>query len=203
MATINTAEYKRQLRQELRQQRCALSPRQQARAARKLCQQLLRSSRFQDSKHIACYLPVDGEIDPRPVIDASWGAGKSVYLPVISRDRGMRFHRYQRGDALVKNRFGLLQPRPDRPWLPVTKIDLVLLPLVGFDRSGARLGMGGGFFDRAFRHAHTRRLRPFLLGVAHVFQEREKMPVDVWDQAVHAIATDGGFFKSGSGRSGA
>ena len=197
----STARRKRQLRQELRRQRRALSPQQQACASRKLCQRLLHSTRFQNSKLIACYLPADGEIDPRPVISASWRAGKSVFLPVIGNGRGMRFHPYRRGDTLVRNRFGLLQPRPGRQSKPVREIDLVLLPLVGFDRSGSRLGMGGGFFDRTFRYAHNRRLRPFLLGIAHAIQELDCVPVESWDLPLDAIATDGGYFTRGSGGS--
>ncbi len=74
--------------------------------------------------------------------------------------------------------------------MPNLALDLVILPLVGFDRSGARLGRGGGFYDRAFQQVQKRAPRPFLLGVAHAVQELDCVPTERWDRSLHAIATD-------------
>ena len=193
MTRENTAKRKRQLRQELRQLRRDLSSRQQLWAGRALRDRLLCQSRFQHSRHIACYLPADGEIDTRPLIHAALAAGKQLYLPVIEGNR-MQFHPYSRGTRLYLSGFGLLEPRAGRQAIAELTLDLVIMPLVGFDRSGARLGMGGGFYDRAFQQVQKRAPKPFLLGVAHGLQELDEVPVEYWDRCLHAVATDGDYF---------
>lgn len=189
MTSPAIAKRKRNLRRQLRQLRRGLSSTAQAAAGRALRERLLRSSRYQQARRIACYFPADGEIDTRPLIHTSLAAGKQLYLPVIE-GRRMQFHRYQRGMRLYRSRFGLLQPRPGRQRLASAMLDLVIVPLVGFDRSGARLGMGGGFYDRCFQHAHKRASKPFLLGVAHSVQELDCVPLEHWDRNLHAIATE-------------
>jgi 5-formyltetrahydrofolate cyclo-ligase len=193
MTSENTAKRKRQLRQELRQLRRGLSSGQQLRAGRALRDRLLFHSRFQHSRRIACYLPADGEIDTRPLIHAALAAGKQLYLPVIAGNR-MQFHPYSRGTRLYLSGFGLLEPRAGRHAVAELTLDLVIMPLVGFDRSGARLGMGGGFYDRAFQQVHKRAPQPILLGVAHALQELDEVPVERWDRRLHAVATDCDYF---------
>jgi 5-formyltetrahydrofolate cyclo-ligase len=192
MTNENTARRKRQLRKELRQLRRGLSPRQQLRAGHALRDRLLFHSRFRNSRHIACYLPSDGEIDTRPLIHAGLAAGKQLYLPVI-RGGQMQFHPYTRGTRLYLSGFGLQEPRAGKCAIAGLALDLVILPLVGFDRQGGRLGMGGGFYDRTFRLALKRTPRPFLLGVAHAVQELDRVPLEHWDRSLHAIATDGDY----------
>lgn len=200
MTTEITAMRKSQLRQKLRQLRRGMSSRQQAAASRALRDRLLRNSRYQQARHIACYLPVDGEIDTRPLIRASLAAGKKLYLPVVE-GTSLQFHLYARGTPLYLNRFGLLQPLAGKQPISAAALDLVVIPLVGFDRGGARLGRGGGFYDRAFKHLPKREPRPFLLGVAHAVQELDCVPVERWDRRLHGIATDRDYFIVGSGAS--
>ena len=196
MTTTRTATRKRVLRQELRQSRRRLSPSAQAHAGRALCERLLRSKRYQQARHIACYFPADGEgeIDTRPLMQASLAAGKQLYLPVITRKR-MQFHPYRRCTRLYKSRYGLLQPRPGTQCVTSAALDLVIVPLVGFDHRGARLGMGGGYYDRFFQHTLKRACKPFLLGVAHSLQELDRVPIERWDRALHAIATETTYFE--------
>jgi 5-formyltetrahydrofolate cyclo-ligase len=198
MSNQTIARHKRQLRRELRQMRRELDSRQQLLAGHSLRNRLLFHSRFRHSTHIACYLPADGEIDTRPLIRAGLAAGKQLYLPVI-QDRQMEFHPYTRGTRLYLSGFGLEEPRAGRRAVDELKLDLVIVPLVGFDRSGARLGMGGGYYDRAFRQVRKSAPRPFLLGVAHACQEVDRLPVEHWDRSLHAVATDREFIRVGQG----
>jgi 5-formyltetrahydrofolate cyclo-ligase len=188
------ASRKRKLRQQLRQSRRGLSTTAQAQAGRSLSEQLLRNSHFQQARHIACYFPADGEIDTRPLMRASLAAGKQLYLPVITRKR-MQFHPYQKGQRLYKSRFGLLQPRPDSRPISSAALDLVIVPLVGFDKRGARLGMGGGFYDRFFQRALKRDGKPLLLGVAHSIQQLDCVPLECWDRTLHAIVTESAYLQ--------
>jgi 5-formyltetrahydrofolate cyclo-ligase len=106
--------------------------------------------RFRAAQHIACYLPNDGELDMTSLIDQAWAMGKTVYLPVLSsiHRNHLHFLPYWPDDELVCNRYGIPEPViRSRRMVDLKRLDLVLLPLVGFDFRGNRLGMGGGFYD--------------------------------------------------------
>ncbi len=103
-----------QLRRVLRQRRRALSRSQQRTAARNLYRQLVQSPQFRRARHIALYLPNDGEIDPRPLLAAAQKRGKRTYLPVLSAwpRTKMVFQHVTRHEKLSGNRFRILEPRP-------------------------------------------------------------------------------------------
>ena len=184
-----------QLRRQLRAARRALSRSQQQRAARDLYRQLAQHSMFRRARHIALYLPSDGEIDPRPLLRAAQQRGKATYLPVLSAwpKTKMVFQRVRAGETLRLNRFKIAEPRANhRQQRKVWALDLILLPLVGFDPHGGRLGMGGGFYDRclAYRALRTQPQKPQLVGVAHECQKVERLAMASWDVALAATVTD-------------
>ncbi|WP_312172519.1 5-formyltetrahydrofolate cyclo-ligase [Stutzerimonas kunmingensis] len=187
------------LRRKLRHARRQLTPAQQRLAARRLYRQLAQHPRFRRARHIALYLPNDGEIDPRLLLQAAQRRGKATYLPVLNpwpRTR-MVFQRIEPGEQLHRNRFGILEPvirtaRQRRVWA----LDLLLMPLVGFDGKGGRLGMGGGFYDRslAYRAMRKKSHKPTLLGLAHECQRVDRLPLESWDVALQATVTDQGWY---------
>ena len=187
------------LRRKLRQTRRQLSPAQQRHAARRLYRQLSHHPLFRRARHIALYLPNDGEIDPRLLLRAAQRRGKATYLPVLNpwpRTR-MVFQRIEPGERLRRNRFGIFEPvirtaRQRRVWA----LDLLLMPLVGFDGNGGRLGMGGGFYDRslAYRARRKKSHKPTLLGLAHECQRVDRLPLESWDVALQATVTDQGWY---------
>jgi 5-formyltetrahydrofolate cyclo-ligase len=182
------------LRTTLRSRRRALTPRQQTLAAHQLLQQLKRQPLFLRSQRLAFYLPSDGEIDPRPLIREAWRRGKQCYLPVLAPDKSNRlwFVRYTPTTRLFKNRFGIPEPRlQTQQRLAAQHLDVVFLPLVGFDRQGGRMGMGGGFYDRSLAFKQTAsRHSPYLVGLAHHGQQVEQLHLAHWDIPLCAIATD-------------
>ncbi|ALO44815.1 5-formyltetrahydrofolate cyclo-ligase [Pseudohongiella spirulinae] len=181
------------LRQQLRQQRRQLDYLQQQHAARLLVRRLSRSLRWQRSRRIAFYLPVDGELDPRELLRLALQQGKYCYLPVLHPfhpDR-MLFVRYQLTDRLHYNRWGIAEPVPSkaRRILP-RRLQLAFVPLTGFDRSGNRLGMGKGFYDRAFAFRIGNSRSPVLVGLAHNCQEvAGGLQAAAWDVKMDAICT--------------
>ncbi len=181
------------LRRQLRRARRALSPAQQRRAEALLERQLARHPAFVRARRIAFYCAGDGEISPARLLRRAARMGKECYLPVLLRDH-MQFQRYRPGQTLRRNHFGIPEPASRRPaHCPPWLLDLVLMPLVGFDRGGRRLGMGGGFYDRSFSFIRGRRgaLRPLrLIGLAHSCQEVARLPVEPWDIPLHGIATE-------------
>ena len=188
-----------QLRRLLRQARRALSAPQQRLAAQNLYRQLAHRPVFTRARHIALYLPSDGEIDPRPLLRAAQRRGKTTYLPVLSAwpRTHMRFQRIEPGEALKRNRLGILEPRLNRQrQRKVWALDLILLPLVGFDEQGGRLGMGGGFYDRslAFRSRRATWHKPTLLGLAHECQKVQSLAMASWDVPLQGTVTDRGWY---------
>lgn len=183
------------LRREIRAQRRALSPNQQRRASSALLKQLSRQPWLRRASHIALYLPNDGEIDTRPLIDFCWRLGKKLYLPVLHPVRHNRlwFTPYTRTTRMRHNRYRIAEPVPQgQPGRPAYALDLVLMPLVAFSPAGGRLGMGGGYYDRTFAFRMTRNgLRgPKLVGLAHDFQRRDSLPLESWDVPLDSVVTD-------------
>lgn len=190
-----TALSRLQLRRHLRAQRRALSPHAQRHAAHGLYKQLAQHPLFRRARQIALYLPNDGEIDPRPLLRAAQKRGKATYLPVLSPwpQSKMVFQRVRVGQPLRKNRFGIYEPQRNyKQQRKVWALDLVLLPLVGFDRHGARLGMGGGFYDRSLAYLSLRKNwhKPTLLGLAHECQLVERVAMASWDVPLQGTVTD-------------
>ena len=148
---------------------------------------------------IAAYWPLGSELDTRLFLYAALERQKSVYLPVV-RGESMWFSRW-RGETPARDRStGLTQPRlsADR-MLNRAFLDLVLVPLVAFDRFGGRLGQGGGYYDRYFQlHREKRWRRPSLIGVAYDFQEVAQVPSDRWDVALDGIVTNDEFIIASS-----
>ena len=148
------------MRRELRTKRRALSPEEQGLAAARLVHNLSQTRWFRVSKHIACYIANDGEINVNPVIALSWEMRKTAYLPVLSRiwhDR-LWFAPVDPDIDMRPNRFGIPEPMVSpRELVRAQTLDLVLVPLVGFDLRGNRVGMGGGFYDRSLEFLRQRR----------------------------------------------
>lgn len=193
---------RRALRNELRAARRALSPSQQRHASRQLFRRLAQHPLFVRSKHIAFYLANDGEIDPALLLEHARHLGKICYVPVLRRwpRTQMGFQRLIPGQRWKKNRFGILEPvTKPRLQTPPWRLALVLMPLVGFDPKGNRLGMGGGFYDRTFAYRQRRNTwtAPRLLGLAHDCQRVAALPMASWDIPLDAIMTDRDFIALG------
>lgn len=183
------------LRRQLRTRRRRLDSVAQQRAARAVLARLLKSPTFLQSRHLACYWPADGELDPRPIMQLAWRMGKQVYLPCLRPRPSCRleFVRYDPGAPLRRNRLGIPEPGgTGARRCALAELDIVFLPLVGFDRAGHRLGMGGGFYDRTLAHmSRSRRpVRPRLWALAHACQEAPNLPAAHWDVPVQAVITD-------------
>jgi 5-formyltetrahydrofolate cyclo-ligase len=188
------------LRQQLRQARRALATHDHAQRSASICQHLVNHRLFRSAQHIACYLPNDAEVDLAPLMDIAWAMGKTVYLPVLSSIHHNRLHflPYAPGDVLMANSFGIPEPVLHSRRVPaLTRLDLVLTPLVGFDEQGNRLGMGGGFYDRSFAYLRRRQVwrKPHLLGVAFDLQKSPMgLPHQHWDVPLEGVVTESGVY---------
>lgn len=108
----------------------------------------------------------------------------------------MAFAPFEKGTRLKKNCFGILEPVYQKKQLKTSRqLDMILAPLVGFDEQGNRMGMGGGFYDRALQHLkrqknQQRYSRPKFVGIAHEIQQTSQLESQSWDIKLHAIATE-------------
>ena len=182
-------------RKQIRARRRELDPAYRQASAKAACRHLVSLKRFVNARRIALYLAADGELDPLPVLEKACAMGKQCYLPVLHpvRRQSLWFARWQPGDELRSNRYGIAEPMWKsqtlvKPWA----LDLVIVPLVAFDGKGNRMGMGGGYYDRSFAWRFHRRSwkGPMLVGYAYELQKLERIKASDWDVPMDAVVTE-------------
>lgn len=185
---MSVLQSRQQLRKLLRQQRKSLSTYQQKQASQQLVNQFRQLTAFRQSKKIGFYQATDGEINPNLLMQLTWHYHKQCYLPVLRRfpNQELGFIKVSRHSRLHRHRFGFKEPKTGQR-LFVHQLDMVCLPLVGFDKKGQRLGMGGGFYDRSL--ARLPKNKVYKLGLAHDCQQVEQLISEPWDIALDAIVT--------------
>lgn len=183
-------QLRQEIRQLIRQRRRALAPKQQVHFARQAAARVLAWPPLMVAHSVALFLSFDGELNTRPLIEQLWRRGKCVYLPVLSPSRpgSLLFQRYHPQSELVINRLKIQEPKLDlRDTLPLSQLDVLIVPLVAFDRQGQRLGMGGGFYDRALQNWRQYRLQP--AGYAYDCQLVDTLPAKEWDIPLPTVVT--------------
>jgi 5-formyltetrahydrofolate cyclo-ligase len=160
-------------------------------ASTKIASIITRSHEFFASKTIACYLPMQNEVDTSSIVLRSWRAKKRIFAPVTNSKGSMTFREMLPDTPLVKNRFGLWEPATGAV-ISAKAIDIVITPLVAFDDQCNRIGMGGGYFDRCFAFLKHRRhwRHPKLIGVAFQCQKVEKILPNPWDIRLYRVITE-------------
>ncbi|NNH77492.1 5-formyltetrahydrofolate cyclo-ligase [Acinetobacter sp. ANC 5380] len=179
------------LRKQLRHQRRAISPFVQKQSQQRVLNQLLRLKQFQYSKKIGVYLHAFGEIQTRQIIEYCFKQHKDVYLPMIcTMNKQLHWvkitQQQYRNNRFSYHPLGMKEPVASRG-LHVSKLDLLIIPLLACDLYGTRIGMGGGFYDRTLASAGK---TPFRLGIAHDFQLiQARLHRETWDQPLDALIT--------------
>lgn len=189
------------LRRQLQAARRALTPGARAHAARLIARHAERELPLRSGARVAVYAALPHELDTTPLIERARRRGCRLYLPRIDRPsaaRGMRF--IELAARLRRNRLGIEEPEGQRA-LGARWLDLVFLPLVGFDRHGVRLGTGGGYYDRAFAFRRWRAAwhAPLLVGIGFACQEVERLPRAAHDVLLDAVITEEGLIRCATG----
>jgi 5-formyltetrahydrofolate cyclo-ligase len=154
-----------------------------------LAQHVLRDCPPPPAAVVSGFWPLGEEIDIRPLLLALHDRGHRVTLPVTPRrGEALTFRGWQPGDVMLPERFGTLRPIGE-----VLVPDFLLIPLLAFDAAGARLGYGGGFYDRTLA-VLPGRLR---LGCAFAAQQVDSVPVGPYDIRLDAVATENGIIRCG------
>ena len=178
------------LRRRLRALRREVPPPARIGAADGLARQLLALP-LRDGARVAGYWAADGEI-PLHAWQLRLPGDTTYCLPVLHGDGRLRFAPWRPGEAVAPNRFGIPEPVVEPgELLDPEALDLVVVPLVGFDARCHRLGMGGGWYDRSFAFRHRQPAPPRLVGAAFAFQQVEgELPSEDWDVQLDAVCTD-------------
>lgn len=136
---------------------------------------------------VAAYMPVRDEVDVRPLLQSLVERGMIAAMPCVVGGRmPLLFRQWNTGAALVPRAFGLLEPSDDAS---VVTPDLLLVPLLAFDRSGHRLGYGRGYYDRTLAALRTQ--RPIIaVGLAFAAQEVLSLPAGNNDQRLDWVITE-------------
>jgi 5-formyltetrahydrofolate cyclo-ligase len=187
-------DQKAALRKSLRQQRRSLDPVQKEQLDSAIILGLTTLITKVKPSCIAAYWPFDGEPDLRPVLDLMQRDGIRPALPVIfdsSSGPSMAFRQWSPGAPMTRNRYGIPEPS-GTPLINLLDIDLVLLPLVGWDAFGARLGMGAGYYDRVLQ-PFAQELTPMRVGVAYHLQKVPRLPAEPWDIRLHGVVCESGW----------
>jgi 5-formyltetrahydrofolate cyclo-ligase len=175
------------LRGEASARRDTLTTAERERASAMIAERAIAIAKSIRPRVIGAYVPIWSEVDSRPVISWAHDNDIDVVLPAVVGATALTFRRHRSGDPLDVGRFGTRAP----PAHAETAVpDLVILPMIAFDRAGTRLGYGGGFYDREIARLRVEGHRPVLVGLAFAAQEVPAIPAEPHDARMDWIVTE-------------
>jgi len=183
-ATIETT--KAELRRKAQAQRAAFFAKNGA-AAAAAAAHFFREIALAPTDMVAAFWPIRDEIDVKPLLTRLMDSGQPVCLPVVvGKDRPLEWRQWREGAALAPAGFGTLAPDA---LAPVVVPDVIVMPMLGFDAQGTRLGYGGGHYDRTLQAIAK---RPRLIGFAFSVQAFDFIPREPHDVPLDAVVTEDG-----------
>lgn len=181
------ARAKEELRRRLAALRRAVSSETRMGHSSAIAQQVLAEPAFAHAEVVLAYSALRFEVDPRPIIERAWARGKRVLLPrTVPETRALVLHAYEEGDELVESGFVVKEPLSTAPVVPASEVDLVLVPGLGFDVRGHRLGYGQGYYDRVLPAL----ARATSLGLAFELSMLIEVPSAPHDVPVDLVVTE-------------
>ncbi|GJM07680.1 MAG: 5-formyltetrahydrofolate cyclo-ligase [marine bacterium B5-7] len=178
------------LRANLKAARAGLSSTFRAACADKLSQQLITLPSIREATNIAVYHAIQTEMNLMPFIRACWQTEKHCYLPVILPET-LKFSRYTEHTPLQKSTWHVPEPIcTAEQQYDADSMDVICIPLVGFDAQANRLGQGAGHYDRALAFTRDAEKKPLLIGIAYECQRVAQLPVEPWDIPMDMVITE-------------
>ena len=147
-----------------------------------------------DLKRILLYQSIDNEPSIKETIKLAWQKNIEVYIPKVISKEKIIINRLREDSSYSKNKFGIKESN-DSDTIELNEIDLAVLPLVGIDINGFRLGYGGGYFDRFFNQESELRRKPFIIGTGYAFQILEVSFAEGHDLKCDLVITEKGVLK--------
>jgi len=173
-------------RARAREVRCALDADACRRDAISAAERLLGLPEFDGARVVLAYAASPEELDPAPAVAALRERGIIVAYPRVEAPGVLGLHRVDDERDLVSGMFGIRQPAENAPRVGRGQVDVVIVPGVAFDRSGMRLGYGGGYYDRLLPT-----LPPHALHVGYAYDEQlvDELPAEEHDVHVDLVVT--------------
>ena len=190
-------ESTRDTRNRIRAARRAASQEERAIWSHRICACVAALGSFQAANTVAGFLAFDGEADPAELMVQAIDQGKQVYVPtIIDKGEPLMFVPWSENCELEENRYGIFEPVvPQSEWIEAGQLDFVITPLVAFDESCNRIGVGGGFYDRSFSFLNdsknnSEESNVQLVGFAFELQKVKSIKTNDWDIPLSAVATE-------------
>jgi 5-formyltetrahydrofolate cyclo-ligase len=182
---------RRTLRKTLRAARAGLSPLARRDAAKRIAELVAQTHWLRPGTRVALYVAVAEEIDTSPLIALAMRRSAEIFLPRIENHRERRMTFSPPGPRRRYNRYGIAEPDTTAR-IAASALQLIFVPLVGFDARGNRLGMGAGYYDRAlaFRRRRNHWYGPRLIGIAHSCQQVDAIDPTPTDIPLDAVVTE-------------
>jgi 5-formyltetrahydrofolate cyclo-ligase len=187
MVDVDAAKEKSRLRGEALARRRSLAGDVRAKANDAISERAFALIALHHPHCVALYWPIGGECATQSLVTSVAAMGAEVGLPAVIDGNGLVFRRYVPGDPLVDGQFGTLEPAHDSSGI---QPDLIVVPIVAFDRSGMRLGYGRGYYDSAISTLREAGQQPRLLGIAFSVQEVRAIPPECHDVRLDYVVTE-------------
>lgn len=174
---------KKKLRKELLAKRAAMDEDTVHCFSALIMDQLKNTAIFQSAKTVGIYLSYHNEVETWPLIKAMLHE-KTICVPVVDQDQTMNFVLFNSFENLTKNRYGIFEPQQHH-LVDSKQIELMIIPIVGFNDQGCRIGYGGGYYDKYLKHFHGKKI-----GVAYSLQQTNDFTAEKHDIALDMIITE-------------
>ena len=193
---MRSEENRKEIRQRVRAARRAVAEPTRVGWSARIGERVGALGSFQQAQKIAGFLAFDGEADPLDLMTHAVNAGKQVFVPmIVAKSKPLKFAAWSPTGGLEPNRFGILEPDvPKSEWIEARELDFVITPLVAFDKSCNRIGVGAGFYDRSFAFLRESPGQTPLVGFAFELQKLRSIKSSQWDVPLTAVATEIGLY---------
>lgn len=190
----------REIRKQIRRQRQQLTDPERQSRSRQACDRMIDHDSFMSAGKIGGFLAFDGEANPLDLMIEAVNRGQQVFVPIIvGKGKPLRFAPWTMTAKMKTNRFGIAEPDvPESDWIEPIDLDFVITPLVAFDESCHRIGVGGGFYDRSFSFRKNGAGKSVtMIGFAFELQKMARIEPRPWDVPIDGVATESAFYQRG------
>lgn len=185
---------KEDIRRSLLKRRRSLSKEELKQVSYEINTHLINEIQNRDLKKILVYQSIDNEPSIEQTTELAWQKDIEVYIPKVISKEKIIINRLRKNPSYSKNKFGIKESN-DLGTVELDEIGLAVLPLVGIDINGFRLGYGGGYYDRFFNQESELSRKPFIIGVGYAFQVLEVSFAEDHDLKCDSVITEKGVLK--------
>ncbi|MDF2935248.1 MAG: 5-formyltetrahydrofolate cyclo-ligase [Paenibacillaceae bacterium] len=195
------SQWKKELRRTVLEERERLGAEERSVKSASLCSRIVdmldELGALRGHGRLLTFMPFGHEVDIHPVAERCWAAGGSVVVPkTVPAEKRLELFTVGGLEELTPGLWGILEPDAVKGAVPADPAQLlaVLVPGVAFDRSGGRLGYGGGYYDRLLAGLEEQGIRPLRIAPAFEIQLRDELPLEKHDVKVDAVVTESGWY---------